>query len=469
VTGALAVVGGQRVLDARHDAADSAVADRYADALGVVEPFDESLHAEPGPDAAVALDSTVRVGGTVVGLKRDGTGWHVVGLEPDDWSTRWSTGVELVVASPDDRPYWLEDGTLSDFARAAAGMDVHDFVSVPSDSWCTAAGPDRTSAVCGIQTGGVLQQAPLSTTWWLVDVTTGDVLRTFSTVSTTWIHPVGDVLVHVRGVTVDGGTAGTDPPVGWEVEGTDPRTGEVRWTWAVAPSDDTATPTPWLDPSWPYPEVTYDPSGGGRVLIRLGATAWLLGVDGTVLDEVTVADGNRVTPGRNGRVVPDYGTVTGDDGLVRQEQGFPVPVDDGSLADVAFVSRSELAERELYARGADGADRWGSRLARIPLAVLDGDVLVRTFSGVARLDGTDGAVVWSVDVGADGDLAVTDGRTVLVRVGSSLRAMSWSSGVVRWERPLADLGVHGEVHDLGVAPGLRRLVASVDTGTVVLR
>ena len=119
---ALAVVGTQRVLDARHDAADRAVADRYAGAQGVVEPFDASLHAEPGPDPGLALESTARVGGTVVGLQRDGSGWHVVGLDADDSSTLWSTGVDLVVASPDDRPYWLEDGYSPYGLLAQAGV-----------------------------------------------------------------------------------------------------------------------------------------------------------------------------------------------------------------------------------------------------------------------------------------------------------------------------------------------------------
>jgi hypothetical protein len=77
--------------------------------------------------------------------------------------------------------------------------------------------------------------------------------------------------------------------------------------------------------------------------------------------------------------------------------------------------------------------------------------------------------VWSADGGVDSDLAVTDGRTVLVRTGDSLRALAWATGEERWLRTFADLGVVGEVHDVSVAPGLRRLVVSVDDEQVVLR
>lgn len=478
VVAALAVVGTQRVLDARTESADAALAERHARTVGVVEPFDASLHPSPGPATDVDLDTAVRVAGTVVALSRDRGTWRVVGLDADDWSTRWSTDVDLVTASPQDSPYWLETGTLADVAAAAATSGVDDFLSIATDTWCTAVVRDRV-AVCGVQTGAVFDGAPLSTTWWVVDVPTGAVLRTVATTSTTWVHPVGDVLVHVRGETADGGAAGDEPPVRWTVEATDPLTGDLRWTQDVTPrlasTEDGRTGPPWPDPSWDYPQVDFDPTGGGRVLVRLGASAWLLGADGAVLDETTVVGtvsvigADRVTAARNGRVVPGSATVRGDDGLLRGEEVLPVRVDDGSLPDVAFVGRTEIVERVFLARDTDGGDLWNAPDARLPLAVLDGDVLVRTFRGLARLDGDDGSVVWSTDGGVDSDLAVTDGRTVLVRTGASLRALSWATGEERWLRTFADLGVVGEVHDVSVAPGLRRLVVSVDDERVVLR
>ncbi|MFC4615287.1 hypothetical protein ACFO3K_11245 [Cellulomonas algicola] len=468
VVAALVAVGTQRVLDERRAEADATLAVRHADAAGVVAPFDAGVRAHPGPAPDVRTESLATVDGTMVGL-RQRDGWSLVGLHPDDWSSRWETPVPRVL--PRERPYWIEDEDLD----ALAGPRDIDPLAVAGalggDPWCVRAGGDRPLAVCGLQYGALVLGAPLSSTWWVVDATSGEVVRTGTAGPAEWVGMTGDALVRVHGIDTAGHDAGSERPAGWAVEATDPTTGDTRWTWDAPPTDAPSdSPSAAGTPGDPeaMPSVVLGTTRLGRVLVWLGETAWVLDHHGRVVEEVSVPQGEGVALGRNGRAGLVGGRVTGDDGFVRQETLAQVAIDDGTLPDDVLVMRSGLAGADMIVRSSDGRDRWISPLPRLPLAVLDSDVLVRTHTGLARLGGPDGTVVWSVESGVDADVVVTDGRTLLVRVGDTLRALAWSTGEVEWERTLADVGLAGEIRSVRLDPALRRLVASFDDELRVL-
>lgn len=474
---AVAAVGTQRLLDARRESADAALDARYAHAVGVVAPFDAGIRVRTGPPTAVALESATVVGDTVVALQQ-GADWSLVGLDPDDWTTRWATPVDLGPADG-ERPYWVDD---EDLERLVGSRDVDALAAaraLVSATWCAPVPEDRALALCGLETGAFFFGAPLSSSWWVVDVADGEVVRAGNGGAGQWLRPVGDLLVRVHGVTAQGADAGASPPVAWSVEATDPLTADVRWTWTMPPTEEPPTEVSpagrsGADPlvasdETPVPHVEFGTAHGGRVLVWSGSRAWVVDADGRLVEQATVGDGDGVVLGRHGRAAPLGARVTDDDGFARQESAVVVPVDDGTLPDVVLLTSNGLGSGELTARSSDGADRWGAPSVRLPLAVLDGDVLARTYTGLARLDGDDGSVVWSSDVGVDGDLPVTDGRTVLVRAGGTVRALSWATGVVEWERTLADLGLDRDALSLQVAPGIRRLVVATDDERLVLR
>lgn len=478
VVGALALAGTQRVLDARRVVADDALAARFADATGVVAPFGADLHAEPVPDRPyLAQDATVQVGSTFVTLLTDpGDGRATfVALDAADGTERWSTAAALERPQPGTTPYWFAaepDVVGEPGAQARLDALLESAAGQGGDRWCARVPGDAAFVVCGAEVGTPFAGAPLTTTWWVLDVADGTVKRTGSTGPGSWVLPLDDVLVQVEGARADG-SAESSAPQRWTVEATDLVSGDVRWTWTT-PDGGRDGARAWsgllgTGAGDVFPQVDVVRAAGGRVLVAVAGTGWVLDRDGTLVADVPVPEDGGLVLARHGGAVPRLATVDADDGLVQQEAPVAVPTDDGTLGDTDFATRVALSTTELVARTVDGTQRWATDRARLPLAVLDGDVLVRTYDGVARLDGADGSVVWSAETGVDGDLAVTDGRTVLVRVGDALRALSWESGRTGWERTFADLGLAGTVHALDVVPGMRALVAHTPDGVLVLR
>ncbi|MFC0715936.1 PQQ-binding-like beta-propeller repeat protein [Cellulomonas biazotea] len=448
VVATLVLVGTQQVLDQRRRAADAALAVRYADVSGVVDPFGADLQVAWRTDGttAGAARATAGAGDVVVGVDRVGPDdLVVVGVDRDDGTLRWSTPVRLDrPPQRDERPYWV-DPSLD---PVDVGALLDEMAQGVGDTWCVPTSGERTLVVCGARRGRGDVPVPFATSVWVLDPDDGTEVRNLLMRTGVWVRPLGDVLVSVRGMTAAGEPAVDEQPTHWSVEGLDLATQQSRWSWTSPPVAGDAV----------VPEVTFSEPSAGRVLVRVGDTAWVVDADGVLVDEATVADEQGAVLARNGDVRPLTLRTSDDDGLARTEQPATVEVDDGTLPELSLAVRTGLDDTALVARSADGTEQWLTAGVRLPLAVLDGRVLVRTFDGLALVDGNDGSRVWSTRTGVDEDSVATDGRTVLLRTGNRLQALSLESGRPQWHRTFQELGLGRAGTEIDVAPGLRRVV-----------
>jgi len=455
---ALALAGAQLVLDLRHRASDEVLAARFADAHGVAMPFDDGLTAAwtADPTEAEVLRTGATVGDVVVGVQRRGADVQVVALDADDGTRRWSTAVDVALPDLDERPYWLTDdvGGAQDAEQALAAAAARI-----GSTWCMAAHGSPPAVVCGAARGDYAS-SPLATTTWLLDPVDGVLYRTMSSGAGTSVTPVGDDLVYLSGVAADGGVARTTPPLRWHVTAADPRSGEVRWEWTspdLVEADAGGVPMAWLD------------GQGDRVAVHSLRTTWVVARAGVALDAPEVrAESVGVTASTGEVVATGVRMVVGDDGLLVQEEVPALVADDGSLPDVVLGARVGGFGAGVVGRAADDSVLWVADGKR-PLAVLDGQVLVATILGLALLDGQDGGLVWSTDLGEGDAQVATDGRTVLVRGEDTVRAVSLATGEVVWEKSFDDLGAPADVYAMTVLDGLRRVVMAGRYESVVLR
>ncbi|AEE46867.1 PQQ-binding-like beta-propeller repeat protein [Cellulomonas fimi] len=438
---AATLLGGQAVLDRRREAADAELAARYAGVPGVVAPFGEDLRVlwTAAPDTSATLRTGVLLGDVLVGATETDEGVELVGLGADDGRRRWA--VPMPVDATEVPP--LQPGV--------AGAD--GFV-VGAQPWCAEGAPGG-DVVCGVGLGQHVGLPPRGSVVWVVDPADGTVRSTAPAVDGEHVLVLGDLLVRARGTTADGGPATTDRPEAWQVVATDAETGAPRWTWTSPSSPSTESFV-----EWPFEAVT---AAGDELVLRGSGADWLLSASGALAGSVAPDDAHQYERARDGRLVPVTATVQGDDGLLTTEELADPEVDDGTLEGVALVLRSTFDGGMLSARAGD-EDRWSVPEVRMPLAVLDGRVLVRTFDGLALLDGQDGSRLWSVATGVDGDAFATDGRTVLVVGGDVLRAFDLATGRPAWERTFGDVGITGDVAGVRVESGVRRLVVSRTSG-----
>lgn len=436
-----ALVAGQAVLDGRRDAADAELAARYADVPGVVAPFGPDLHVlwTAAPGTASVVHSGVLHDDVVVGVERTEDGVELVGVAAEDGRRRWA--VPRVV-----------DGT--DAPPQQPGVTETDGFVVGTQTWCAEGAPGG-DVVCGAGLGQHIGLPPRGSVVWVVDPADGTVRSTAPAVDGEHVLVLGDLLVRARGLAAGGSAATTDLPEVWQVVATDAETGASRWTWTSPVTQSTEAFA-----VWPFESLS---AADDLLVVRGRGITWLLSADGEVVASAVQAADEQYERTRDGRLQPSVATVEGDDGLLSQQAPADPAVDDGTLEGVALVLRGTLDGGVLSARAGD-AERWRVPEVRMTLAVLDDRVLVRTFDGLALLDGEDGATLWSVETGVDGDAFATDGRTVLVQGGDVLRAYDLATGRPVWERTLDDVGITDEVTSVGVAPGLRRLVVSRASG-----
>jgi hypothetical protein len=211
---------------------------------------------------------------------------------------------------------------------------------------------------------------------------------------------------------------------GAEVGGFRLATGDRLWT--------ARFPSP--APAWPGGSTVQLFDAGPVVAVTSSNVSGLVDHDGAVVrqDLVTYAGDLHPLPRTDGRLALQRGydetatitivDLTGDPHDVTIHGGAPVrvSVDDGSLPDLVLTSDTDLHAWD----ASTGKQRWdAAALGQVGWAVvLDGSVYVPTGAGVVAVDGTSGAVRWTVPPSTDWQDVRTDGRHLIV-IGSG------SSGV----------------------------------------
>jgi outer membrane protein assembly factor BamB len=244
---------------------------------------------------------------------------------------------------------------------------------------------------------------------------------------------------------------------------TDPRTGEVRWTFTTPQSLQVAAGQPlrvWLS------------ARDGRVLVgSASGSAWLLSSDGTVEREITDIAGAALVAPRPGVLAlqtwsgasTPLVSVLAADGIstagptIRGDVMTPT-VDDGSAPGLIFTGGSQLTAWD----AATGDERWSvpapSSVGN--LVLLDGRLYQSTAIGLRALDASSGALLWQKRVlfptgSSRLPTVVTDGRAVFLMESAPARrlvAFDPTDGSRMWASMLPE-----DTTDLAVVGG--RLLA----------
>ncbi|WP_378100326.1 PQQ-binding-like beta-propeller repeat protein [Cellulomonas sp. T2.31MG-18] len=391
----LALVAGQWAADAWARARW----ERLSDRTEVVAPVDRSLTVRwsLGPSTFVSVSQGVAWRGTVVGplLGADGS-IGVVELDGRDGHVRWTRSV----IGPDTARSAKEGALRPTGSCERVPDDASRIVCLLTDAVVVTAGPSVSTSQA--------TQAHLV----VLDPRNGSVRAS---------HAIAADLSHL-GVVLRSGLAVLVSSTRHQVVGVDTGSGVERWRTA--------------------PSVLQDGSGHGVVRVGelvavAGDTALdLLGPDGKVRRSVGLRGYAGAQPLADGRLVlPDAaGTlVVGPDRDLHLD-GVPVGIasDDGSLPGLTLL-RSGV----LRAFDPDGRQLWqlpGASPAGV--VVLGGVVYVTRDGGVTAVDGSTGAVRWQAALPVQQLPPVTDGRVLIVALGTDVAALDLRTGAVLWRAPL---------------------------------
>jgi len=232
------------------------------------------------------------------------------------------------------------------------------------------------------------------------------------------------------------------------VTGTEPRTGEVRWTFT--------TPAPLEARAGERLGLDVTGVGAGIIVGSWSQKLWLLSSDGVLERELPGNGGSTwfelVRVGMLALRTPEGPVgarttvlVDGKDSQTFDGEPVNLAVDDGSAPGLVFTGGSPLVAWD----AATGHRRWRSEAdTGRTVVLLDGTLYSATSDAVVAIDAATGTVLWTVPVQLRSDLAVplTDGRVIVVveRVPTPhLVALDLADG-----RRLWTAGVPGHVDNL---------------------
>lgn len=227
------------------------------------------------------------------------------------------------------------------------------------------------------------------------------------------------------------------------VTGTEPRTGEVRWTFT--------TPAPLEARAGERLGLDVTGVGVGVIVGSWSQKLWFLSSDGVLERELPGNGGSTwFELARVGVLVlrTPHGPVgarttllvDGQDGRTFDGEPVNLSVDDGSAPGLVFTGSAPVIAWD----AATGARRWaGAADTGRTVLLLDGTLYSATSDAVVALDAATGAVRWTSPVKLTSDLAVplTDGRVLVVverAPTSHLVAFDLADGRRLWQAPLPD-------------------------------
>lgn len=382
------LLGGLAVTQTVFDARERARLTRVRALPGVVRELDASIHELWRSDASTstAVTGGVLLAGRFIGGRLDADGSQAVeALDAQTGANAWSLAVS------DAAPTTPTDAARAPECRAAQGLAV----CLVLDDY-------------GPQTGTIAptSTAPGRARVVVVDPRTGALVAERDAASSSTLAVESD-LVLVAWVSGDGHGV---------VTGTEPRTGEVRWTFT--------TPAPLEARAGERLGLDVTAVGVGIIVGSWSQKLWLLSPDGVLQRELPGNGGStwfelarvgvlalrtpqgpvgaRTTLLVDGRAGPTF-------------DGEPVnlAVDDGSLPGLVFTGGARLRAWD----ATTGQRRWTSEVGtgRSPL-LLDGVLYAATYDAVLALDATTGKVLWTTPAQLKSDIAVplTDGRVLVV-------------------------------------------------------
>ncbi|HEX5332084.1 MAG TPA: PQQ-binding-like beta-propeller repeat protein [Cellulomonas sp.] len=432
------LLGGLAVTQTVFDARERARLSRVRALPGVVRELDASVHelwrSDAGESSAVtggALLADRFVGGR---LDADGS-QSVEALAAQTGATAWSLPVS------DADPTTPADAARPPQCLAAQGLAVclvlDDYAPLTGTIAPTSTAPRRARVV-------------------VVDPRTGTLVAEREAASSSTLAVASD-LVLVAWVSGDGHGV---------VTGTEPRTGEVRWTFT--------TPAPLEARAGERLGLDVTDVGVGIIVGSWSQKLWLLSPDGVLQRELPGNGGStwfelarvgllalRTPEGPVGARTTLL--VDGRDGPTFDGEPVNLAVDDGSAPGLVFTGGTPLIAWD----AATGTRRWRSDAdTGRTLVLLDGTLYSATYDSVLALDAATGKVLWTSPVQLKSDLAVplTDGRVLVVveRVPTShLVAFDLADGRRLWDAALpAHVDNLQEVH--GRAFGTRYTTSGLE-------
>jgi len=441
-----------------------------AEVPGIVRPLHPGLKAlmsVDDPDAQVLTEGFV-AGDSLVSVVQPSNGdWSIVGLDAATGARRWSTRLEPVGAPGDQVVFPACDAVGA--VVLCSGTQVADQASF---DWETAT--------------------------WVLDPADGHVIRSAAYDEHTDAVAAGGLIVMARQSSGPLHAPAAGPwTVTWQVTGSDPSTGEVRWTWTSPPVPVAAV----LEDQ----NFLHDPAdyyslfrGASRrspstdVALDVGDNAWVLGPDGSELTHIARPGGWSVWEEGGSLVrspvLQDAGSAVDqpanellvDDGSWRPLTGSDpwLTLNDGSAPDVLLRVSSAASGGQLLS----GVDRHtGRTLWQAPLgpavgftALLQGRVYVGT-QMLQAIDASTGRVIWRTRADDPvGGLVATDGQVLVVRSHDSanrVEARSMRDGRVLWSQDVSAAALpSGErnVAGIGTLQVLGRIAAVRQDQSVVV-
>ena len=408
----VAVLGGLAFTQSVLDATERARITRVQALPGVVRPLGPSVHPLWRSDGASrAVTGGVLLAGRFIGgrLGSDGT-QAIEAIDAATGAVAWSTAV----TGPD--PNVASDPSLPPQCALAQQLVV---CLVVADYQLTAG------------TVAPTYLAPRHTRIVVLDPRPGTILAERETAVSATLAVEGDLAV-IGWVAADGHAV---------VTGTDPRTGDIRWTFR--------TPTPMQARPGERLGLDVTAVGGSLVVASWSHKLWLLSAAGTLLRELPGGDGSpwfaAVRTGvlalRTSEGSGKARTTVVVDG--RDQRGFDgeparLTVDDGSAPGLIFTGGAPLVAWDV----ATGQRRWSSAASTgRNLVLIDGTLYSATNDAVLAIDAQTGGVRWTSPAPLHSDMAavLTDG-TVLVAVEQSpdprLAAFDLADGQRVWQAGL---------------------------------
>lgn len=410
------LLGGLAVTQTVVDARERTRLSRVRALPGVVRELTASVHELWRSDAgaSTAVTGGVLIADRFIGGRLDTDGSQSVeALDARTGATAWS----LPVSGPDPT-------TPADAARPPHCLSAQQVVvCLVADDYAPLTGTVAPTST-----------APRRARVVVVDPRAGTLLTEREAPASSTLAVEGDLAV----------VAWVAPDAHGVVTGTEPRTGEVRWTFT--------TPAPLEARAGERLGLEVTAVGVGVIVGSWSQKLWLLSPDGVLQREL---------PGNGGSTwfeVPRVGMlalrtaegpvgarttllVDGRDGRTFDGEPVNLSVDDGSVPGLVFTGGAPLVAWD----AATGQRRWaGDPDTGHAHLLLDGILYSATYDAVLALDAATGKMLWTSPAQLKSDLAValTDGRVLVVveRVPAvRLVAFDLADGRRLWE---ADLPEH---------------------------